>query len=322
MIFSFAPMEGITTSLYRRTHARFFPGVDRYYAPFLAPDGSGRVKASALRELAPEQNTDLDLVPQILCNRAEAFLSLGRELAAMGYREVNLNAGCPSGTVVPKHKGAGMLLDLRSLEEFLDQVFSHTEMQVSIKTRLGLEKPEEFPAILELLNRYPFCELILHARVREGMYRSTPDLGAFAASSFASRAPVCYNGNLLAPAHLEKVMSTVPVLDRVMLGRGAVANPALFRQLRGGKKLEAQELFAFLDALEAGLVEKPLGERHILGCLKEIWYYVNHMFPGADRELKRINKARSLEEYRSALQILAAAGRFDPDGAFPGELPH
>ena len=107
-----------------------------------------------------------------------------------------------------------------------------------------------------------------------------------------------------------------------MLGRGAVANPALFRQLRGGKKLEAQELFAFLDALEAGLVEKPLGERHILGCLKEIWYYVNHMFPGADRELKRINKARSLEEYRSALQILAAAGRFDPDSAFPGELPH
>lgn len=124
MYFSFAPMEGLTSSIFRQTHARFFPGVDRYYAPFLAPDGQGKVKRSALRELEPERNQGIDLVPQILCNRPEAFLALSRELAAMGYREVNLNAGCPSGTVVPKHKGAGMLADLRSLDDFLAEVFS------------------------------------------------------------------------------------------------------------------------------------------------------------------------------------------------------
>ncbi len=321
MIFSFAPMEGVTTSLYRRTHARFFPGVDRYYAPFLAPDGSGRVKDSALRELDPAQNPDLKLIPQILCNRAEAFLALSRELAAMGYREVNLNAGCPSGTVVPKHKGAGMLLDLQTLDAFLAELFAHTSLQVSVKVRLGLESPEEFPAILEIFNRYPLSELIVHARVRAGFYKSTPDLAAFAAAFSASRAPLCYNGNVLSPQHMEKVMSTVPLLHHVMLGRGAVANPALFRQLRGGEKLDPTELSAFLEALLAGLLEKGLGERHCLGVLKEIWYYVNHMFPGADRELKRINKARTLEDYRSAVGMLFHSGCFDSDAAFPGELP-
>lgn len=321
MIYSFAPLEGITTSLFRRTHARFFPGADRYFAPFLAPDGSGRVKASALRDLEPENNADLHVIPQILCNRAEAFLSLTKELASMGYREINLNAGCPSGTVVPKHKGAGMLLDLRSLDAFLSEIFSRTDLNISVKTRLGLDRPEEFPAILELLNRYPFSELILHARVRSGMYKSIPDLGAFAAAFSESRAPMCYNGNILSPEHLDGVMSTVPSLERVMLGRGAVANPALFRQLKGGEKLGQQELFSFLDALEAGLAEKGLPERHILGWMKEIWYYVNYMFPGGARMIKQLHKARSLEEYRTAVRALAVSGSFDPEAAFPGAFP-
>ena len=121
MKLDFAPMEGVTSCLYRNV-----PGVDRYYSPFIAPDGSGRFKGAALRDILPENNRDLRLVPQVLCSRAEAFLAVSRELAAMGYGEVNLNAGCPSGTVVPKHKGAGMLADLKSLDVFLSEVFSRS----------------------------------------------------------------------------------------------------------------------------------------------------------------------------------------------------
>jgi tRNA-dihydrouridine synthase len=314
-------MEGLTSRVFRRTHARFFPGVDRYYAPFLAPDGQGKVKASALRDLDPEQNRDISLVPQILCSRPEAFLALSRELAAMGYGEVNLNAGCPSGTVVPKHKGAGMLADLDSLDRFLAEVFSACPLRVSVKTRLGMESGAEFPRILEIYRRYPLSELIVHARPRDGMYRSTPELGAFAPALEGSPFPVCYNGNLLDRRSYEKVMLTFPELDRLMLGRGAIANPALFRVLRGGPPLEAQELRAFLDALCAALREEGLQERLILGRLKELWYYVNHMFPGAERELKQLNKARSLSDYESAVGKLFASGRFDPDAAFPGALP-
>lgn len=321
MYFSFAPMEGLTSSIFRQTHARFFPDVDRYYAPFLAPDGQGKMKRSALRELEPERNVGIDLVPQILCNRPEAFLALSRELAAMGYREVNLNAGCPSGTVVPKHKGAGMLADLRSLDDFLAEIFSRCPLKVSVKTRLGLEKPEEFAPIMELYNRYPLSELIVHARPRAGMYKSTPDLSAFSLAAVQSRAPLCYNGNILSPASFDAVRTRFPGLDRFMLGRGALANPALFRVLRSGAPLEVSELRAFLDALCAALREDGLQEYHILGRLKELWYYVNRMFPGADRPLKALNKARSLSEYESAVAAMFGSGRFDPQAAFPGALP-
>ena len=296
MSWSFAPMEGITNSIFRRLHAAAFGCVDRYYAPFLAPDGEGRVKSSALEDLRPERNEGITLVPQILCNRPEAFLALGRELSSMGYREINLNAGCPSGTVVPKHKGAGMLSDLESLDRFLDTVFSRADFAVSVKTRLGLESPEEFDAILSVYNRYPISELIIHARDRKGLYQSTPDLAAFQRAFAASRAPVCYNGNLLSPAHLAAVQASVPALDRRMLGRGAVANPALPRVLQGGRTLEKPEFEDFLARLLDACLLSGIGEYHSLGRMKELWYYTGHLFPGAQRELKRINKARTSEE--------------------------
>ncbi len=321
MNLSFAPMEGLSYAEYRRIHARFFPGVDRYCAPFLAPDGQGKVKTSALKDLLPEKNADLRLIPQILCNSAGAFLALSRELEAMGYREVDLNAGCPSGTVVPKHKGAGMLLDLLSLDAFLEEVFSHTGLSVSVKTRLGLSGPEEFPAVLEIYNRYPLLELTVHARTRDGLYQSTPDLSAFALAMEASKAPLRYNGNILSPAHATSVIARFPMLERLMVGRGAMANPALFRVLKGGEKLEKEELQAFLETLFAAYLDAGIGEHFSLNRMKELWYYVHHMFPGTERELKRINKARSEEDYRDAVRLLFASGRFDPDASFPGAMP-
>ena len=318
MELDFAPMEGVTSYLYRNLHAACFPGAARYYSPFIAPDGSGRFKGAALRDVLPENNRDIELVPQVLCNSPAAFLAVSRELGAMGYREVNLNAGCPSGTVVPKRKGAGMLMDLESLDAFLNEVFSHCALRVSVKTRMGLESTVEFPAILEIYNKYPIAELIIHARDRAGMYRSAPDLAAFAASFPACRAAVSYNGNVVGKESMNVVMSTVPELTRMMLGRGAVTDPALFRLLRGGAALEAAELRCFLERLEAAFLEAGLGEHFTLARLKEVWYYVICKFPGADRLQKALNKSRRLEDYHAALSALFSSGRFDAGAVFRG----
>ena len=312
MQFSFAPMEGITSFFFRRIHAACFPGVDRYWAPFLAPDGSGRCKEGAWRDLRPENNPGALPVPQILCNKAEAFLSVARELAAMGYTEVNLNAGCPSATVVPKHKGAGMLQDLRSLDDFLADVFSRCELSISVKTRLGLASAAEFPAILEVYRRYPLAELIVHARDRAGMYRSAPDLAAFSAALPACPFPVCYNGSITDPASLAAVQSAAPGLERVMLGRGAAADPALFRELRGGAPLGAEELRDFLARYEAVLSDSGIGEHYTLGRLKELWFYLAVNFPGDAKGLKRLRKAQTLPDYRAAVAALFAGDGFRP----------
>ena len=314
----YAPMEGVTSCLYRRVHAQMFPGLDRYYAPFLAPDAAGNCRARELRELLPERNRDLTVIPQLLCSKPAAFLSAAEQLREMGYRQVNLNAGCPSGTVVPKHKGAGMLGDLEALDAFLDEVFSRCPMEISVKTRLGLERTEEFDAILEVYNRYPLAELIIHARDRAGMYKSLPDHAAFSRAFQNSRCPVCYNGNLFTPGDLRAVAGENPGLDRFMLGRGAAADPALHRRILGGEALTLPELWEFLARLRQGMLADGVSERHCLARLKELWYYVIALFPDARRGGKAINKAQNLSDYRQAVEDLFRDGGFDPYTGFRG----
>ncbi len=318
MHLDFAPMEGVTSYLYRQVHAACFPGVDRYFSPFIAPDGSGRFKGAALRDVLPENNRDLNVIPQVLCNSAEAFLTVSRELGAMGYEELNLNVGCPSATVVPKHKGAGMLADLRSLDAFLAEVFSRCTLKVSVKTRMGLQSTAEFPAVLEIYNRYPLSELIIHARDRVGMYKSVPDLEAFAAAFPQCRAPVSYNGNVVGKDSFEKVMSTNPGLERMMLGRGVVTDPALFRLLRGGAAMTDDELRDFLNRLRSAFLAAGLGEHFTLSRLKEVWYYTIWKFPDSGRMLKAVNKSRRLDEYEAAVSALFASGLYRQDAVFRG----
>ena len=320
MLLSFAPMDGVTNAEYRRVHRRFFPEADRYFAPFIAPDAGGRFKRNHLNALLPEANEGVTLVPQILANSAEAFLGAAETLAELGYTEVNLNAGCPSGTVVSKHKGAGMLGDAAELDAFLEEVFRRTPVAVSVKTRLGLNSTAEFPALLAVYRRYPLSELIVHARDREGMYQSKPDRAAFAAALEDAPWPVCYNGDVFTAEDLASLRRDFPTLERVMLGRGAVTNPALFRVLRGGNPLRREELRAFHDALLDEALQGGLPPVYALARMKEIWYYMIWLFPDSAKLCKALNKSRDLLAYRDAVSALFAQAAFDPAARFQGSL--
>ena len=316
MELSFAPMEGITGSIYRRVHARFFPGADVYYAPFIAPDGTGRFKGSALRELLAENNEGVSLIPQLLVNAPESFLAAAEALGDLGYEEINLNIGCPSGTVVAKHKGAGTLGDLESLERCLDEIFTRCPLRVSVKTRLGLSSTGEFPAVLSLYRRYPLARLIVHARDRAGMYQSRPDLDAFAPALDDSPFPVIYNGNIFSVRDYEAIVRQFPALSGVMLGRGAAADPALFRRINGGSALTAEELRAFHEALLDETLVSGLAPSYTVQRMKELWFYMGCLFPGADRALKTILRSRSLPDYRAAVGSLLSYQIPSPDACF------
>lgn len=114
----FAPMEGITGYVYRSAHHALFPHVDRYFTPFLQPNQNHRFASRERNDVLPEHNKGITLIPQILTNRAEDFIWMAGELEALGYDEVNLNLGCPSGTVVTKYKGAGFLAKRKSWIRF------------------------------------------------------------------------------------------------------------------------------------------------------------------------------------------------------------
>ena len=317
MEYCYAPMEGITLSHFRRIHHEMFPGVSEYYTPFIAPDSNGGFRAKFLRELTTDCG-EVPVVPQLLVNNAEAFCLTADRLFELGFREINLNVGCPSGTVFSKHKGAGMLRDLPTLDSLLDQVMDHAEktgFRVSVKTRMGIHSTEEFPAIMEIYEKYPIKKCIVHARCRDDFYEGRADLAGFAAAASVSRLRLAYNGDIASKKDLEALGQAAPTVDSVMVGRAAVANPALFRVLQGGPQLTLEELRMFHDRLTEAWMEDGLSPAFTVERMKTLWAYMQAMFPESRREIKAIMKSRSLDSYRSAVGILLSLGALQPDAA-------
>ena len=304
MRYDFAPMEGITGALFRRLHHQFFPGVDRYYMPFLSPTRDHVFTPRELREILPENNPDAEVIPQLLTKVPEDFLWAAGELAAMGYQTVNLNLGCPSGTVVAKGKGSGMLADPSALDAFLDAVFSRAPCAVSVKTRLGRSDPEEFGPLLEIYNRYPLAELIVHPRVQKDGYRHPVRLEAFASILAASRHPVCFNGGLVTTQDCRDLVDRFSGICGVMIGQGLVANPALVRQIRGGPGADWEALRAFHEALFGGYSQLFGSAHNAMMRMKELWAYLIRLFRDSGPYAKRLRKARDPQTFSQAVDAV------------------
>lgn len=291
----FAPMEGLTDRIYRDTHNRFFPGLDRYYTPFFSPTMHHSLTNKEARELPPAEQTPVCTIPQILTKSAEDFLWMAKLCADQGYTEVNLNAGCPSGTVTAKGKGAGMLADIDALDRFLEQVFSGTPLPVSVKTRIGVQSPEEWPAILEIYNRYPIKELIVHSRVRKAFYAGAVEEECFRYATQHSKNPLCYNGDLHTQADIDSIERNYPGVDAVMIGRGLIARPDMLSQ----KKADNQTLIAFYEELLEAYLAAFGGSRNAMFRLKEHWHYLLPCFADSEKLGKMLRKTTDLQEYRT-----------------------
>ncbi len=295
MRLEFAPMEGITGRVFREAHAACFPGVDRYCLPFLSP--------TSVRSLTPKQLWELDpgplghdrLLPQILTKVPEDFLWCAGALAELGYREVNLNLGCPSGTVVGKGKGSGLLRDPVLLDRFLDEIFSRSPVAVSVKTRIGLEDPAEFDAILPVLERYPMASLTVHPRTRRALYTGPIRPEAWEAAYRTASCPLYYNGNLLTPGDVLCLSGDFPRTAGAMIGRGLLADPSLITRCRGGSRDRAA-ILRFHDSICERYLETMHPNQAVLPKLKELWQYLALLFPD-DGAWKQLRRARRWEEF-------------------------
>ena len=306
MALFFAPLEGITGAVFRQAHRRWFGGADAYYMPFLSPTRDHVFTPRELRNAAPEHNRGLRGVPQLLTREADDFCWAANALFDMGYDEVNLNLGCPSGTVTAKGKGAGLLADPEGLERLLDGVFSGCRGPVSIKTRLGMDRPEEFPRLLELFSRYPVALLILHPRVRSDFYRGPLRMEWFRYAAERWPGPLCCNGGLVTPGDCARVQAEFPGVDHVMIGRGLLADPALARKVKGGPAASREELRDFHDALYHSYLELFSGPRNTVFHMKELWSYLFRLFDGGEKPFKQLRKAQDAAGYLSAVERMFA----------------
>ena len=300
MRYYFAPMEGVTGAVYRRTHHEFFPGVDKYFMPFITPTTTERFTPRQRRDIAPEVNAGVPAVPQLLTKSAADCIWAADALAELDYNEVNLNLGCPSGTVTAKGKGAGFLADPDALDRFLDAVFAATHARISIKTRLGMHDPAEFDRLLEIYNRYPVVELTIHPRVRQDFYKGKVREADFAAALPNCCIPVCYNGDVVTEADAHAVETRYPGLPAVMIGRGLIGDPSLVTRLRGGPRADSATLRAFHDTLYTRYCEAFGDARIAMLRMKEIWFYHLNLFENSEKHGKQLKKATSPRAYEDA----------------------
>ncbi len=339
-----APMEGVTGYTFRNVHYACYPGIDRYFSPFLSPNQHHAVNPKEKRDILPENNKGVNLIPQVLTNKPELMLDAAKELLQVyGYDEVNLNLGCPSKTVVSKHKGSGFLEDPEKLDRFLEEVFSKlaqapegTYPDISIKTRLGLTDPEEFEDILNVYNKYPMSELIIHPRVQKEFYSGKPHLDAFAEAVENCPHSLCYNGDIWTVEDYIRIRTMFPTVKKFMLGRGLVAKPELITELlayeewaeaqaSSGTELHRTEMTdrteedrsdrkpvkvwsgiardnirfkQYHDRLLAGYMEQMLGDgNNVLFKMKECWGFMDRHFPEQEKLIKKLKKAGKLSEY-------------------------
>lgn len=318
-----APLQGLTDAVYRNTFSRFFTGLDVAVTPFISTIRNPRIKDAHIRDVLPENNTGLPLVPQIMSKSPADFINLARRLFDLGYQTVNWNLGCPFPMVAKKGRGSGMLPYPDRIDEFLETVIPALPGSLSIKTRLGRYTADEMDDLMPVFNRYPLSELIIHPRTGVQRYEGAPDLDAFAAALSICRHPVVYNGDIRTPAAFQRLSERFPAVHRWMIGRGVLANPLLparIRAIHAGTADDGihgdaiSEFRRFHDALFAAYGERLHGPAHLIERMKGFWYYFGWSFADSRKFIKSVHKTRQPAVYTDLVQRF-----FDETAQWAGE---
>lgn len=307
----FAPLEGITGHIYRNTYEKLYGRVDKYFAPFIAPCEKYAMTPKERKDLLPENNEGIVLVPQILTNKAKNFIAASNELINLGYREINLNLGCPSGTVCSKGKGAGFLPETNALKAFLDEIYTYADTKgvaISLKTRLGFYDADEFYDLVEIFNQYPVSELIVHPRIRSDFYKGEPRLEHYQYAVKNAKAPLVYNGNVFSKKDFDEISSKLnTTLDTVMLGRGLISKPGLINELESGDTtIDYKKFWELHDTVYHEYQKIMSPDINVLYKMKELWTYWKVMFEGHDKDIKKLLKTKKYAEYEDILRKIKA----------------
>lgn len=293
----FAPMEGVAGYIFRNTYNEIFSGIDKYFAPFISTSPNGIDKLKEIRDILPENNKKIRIIPQLLSNNSDDFTDAVKKLEELGYNEVNINIGCPSGTVVSKGKGAGFLKDLDKLDRFFDDIFRKSTINISVKTRIGFYDEDEWQDILKIYNRYPISELIIHPRTREDLYKNSVRYNSYKYAIDNSDLNLCYNGDIYSVEDYKNLCNKFIGINKIMLGRGILRNPCLPEMIKYDKETDVSKIFKFHDKIYREYRDYMSGEVPVLFKMKELWLYMQNSFENSEKIIKKIKKSGNLREY-------------------------
>lgn len=308
---------------YRQAFVRHFQGMDVEMAPFISTVNSDKINPKLLKDILPENNSGLPLIPQVIGNNADDFIQMNIALHDLGYNEVNWNMGCPHKPIRKKRRGSGLLPFPDTVDSILDQVCERSPVKISVKVRLGVADKSELMKMIPVLNKYPLSEVIVHPRTAEQMYKGTVDLDAFNEAYQALTGTVCYNGDIYSLDFYNRVKTRFPEINRFMLGRGLLANPFLCEEIKSGN-LTSEKAIERIAAFHTDLVahyESVLhGEHPVLGKMKEFWTYQTMHLSNGRKMFKKLKKAQRLPTYKDIVSEFLAEAEWTPSETNNAEL--
>ena len=305
---SLGPFQGITDAPFRNVFKRHFGGIDKFYTPFFTGiHKEDHAKNLQGEEIDPRCNDVETLTPQILSTDAEEILRFSKQCKQLGYKEINLNMGCPFPRVANKKRGCGLLPYPDMVEAMFERVFEQIDISFGVKCRLGYFSPDEIDAIIPIFNKFPLNELIIHPRIGKQLYKGEADVEQFKNLIPYINVPLVYNGDIFSVDGFGHIRDVVQPVNRFMLGRGILANPFLAEEIRGGAcnaPERAERLHAYVLDLYDDRLHHAGGSPKVLGRMKELWSYLMNSFEEPQIVWRKIKKINVLKEYENAVELI------------------
>jgi tRNA-dihydrouridine synthase B len=301
-----SPLQGFTDFRFRNTFQRFFGGIDQYIAPYIRVNGKLEIKPGNERDILPLNNSSLDLIPQIITKDADEFLFVAKFVQKLGYTELNWNLGCPYPMIAKKGMGSGLLSMPEKIDEILNRVCAETDIQISVKMRLGYESSQEIFHVLPVLEKYRLANITIHPRIGKQLYRGELDLKAFEKCLGQTSHKIFYNGDITSVQSFREMKERFPTINHWMIGRGLIADPFLPTMIKADSSVYPEKryevLSSFHDSLFSSYEEALSGQKHLLMKMYSFWEYFIQSFPHSPKYLKKIKKAASLSVYRDVVK--------------------
>jgi tRNA-dihydrouridine synthase len=307
-----SPLQGFTDFRFRNAQNKIFGGIDTFYAPYIRLNGKMVIKSSYQRDLLPENNSELEVIPQIITNDPDEFLFVAKYVQELGYKELNWNLGCPYPMVTKCGMGSGLISNTEKINTILEKVHGESDIIVSMKMRLGYDTTEEILDVFPILEKYPIKNVAIHARIGKQLYKGGVHLDAFQACVDNTKLKLYYNGDITSVAKFHKMQARFPTIDHWMIGRGLIADPFLPSMIKNNTTeypRNKMELFSeFHDTLYAGYSESLSGSTHILLKMHHLWEYFSVIFANPHKVSKNIRKSKSIRNYEQTVKEIIKAG--------------
>ena len=301
-----SPLQGFTDFRFRNAFHKHFGGIDTFYSPYIKLNGKLVVKGSYERDILPENNSTLEVIPQIITNDAEEFLFVAKYVQQFGYKELNWNLGCPYPMVAKCGMGSGLIKNTDQIEHILKRVHNETDIIVSMKMRMGYENPTEILDVFPILEQYPIKNIAIHARIGKQLYKGGVDLDSFQKCLDTSKQKLYYNGDITSVAKFKELQERFPSIDHFMIGRGLIADPFLPSMIKNDtteypkNRLEIFE--AFHDEIYREYDAYLQGPTPIRMKMLGFWEYFSESFSNPQKTFKKIKKAGNSKNYEAAVK--------------------